>query len=172
MKYPFPFSCSLRTLASSLVVLFFTTLVFGESEKLTVTLLCTGSGSVKETETTYVNQRVRSGDEKSSGFGTVQSTVSKSFNGTAYVEIVEPFARIRPPNAMVPTLSSGEDGWFEIKKLEITENEITGVVRFNVLNKPKLRIDRLTGIMTLEGGLSSFEGECEPYDPETAKKRF
>lgn len=142
------------------------------SNSTNIHLICTGSGSAAETETTYMNERTKTDTGKEKSFGTVQQNVTKSFNGTAYIDIIPPFARIRPPNAMVPTLSSGDEGWFEIKKLEITETEITGVIRFNILNKPKIRIDRLSGNVEISGPYSEFSGQAKAYDPEKAEKLF
>ena len=42
----------------------------------------------------------------------------------------------------------------------------------NGLNKPKLRIDRSTGIITIANGLNDFTGACDLVTHDPAKRKF
>jgi hypothetical protein len=50
------------------------------------------------------------------------------------------------------------------------ENRGTGVVHINFANQPKLRIDRMTGKLSMSGGLSDFSADCSAAD--TSKPKF
>jgi hypothetical protein len=80
--------------------------------------------------------------------------------------------RLRLPRAMLPAIRGGEDGWFKVKSIKITENEITGSVAVNLVNNPKLRIDRVTGAISISGKAGDYSGRCERYDPATVQRAF
>ena len=135
-----------------------------------LTLLCTGTGSKMKSQTTFVNTYNR--DKKKFDYGTARTMGRQEFSGTAYVEISGNTARVKLPNNMVPPLNSGNNGWFNVHGFFANDREFTGELKINGLNKPDLRIDRNTGLMTLEGGLSEFSGQCEPYDGSPASRKF
>ncbi len=66
----------------------------------------------------------------------------------------------------------GEGGWFEMKDLVVGGDEITGTVPINVANHPKLRIDRRSGSIAMDGKVGAFAGQFEPYDPANEKRAF
>jgi hypothetical protein len=72
---------------------------------------------------------------------------------------------------MVPALmSGGTEGWYPIEDLNIGDSEITGVVHINMLSQPKLRIDRMTGKLSLSGGFGDFSGDCSAVDTSARLK--
>ena len=60
------------------------------------------------------------------------------------------------PRSMLPPIRGGEDGWFKIKSIEVSDREITGSVAVNAFNNPKLRVDRYTGAISLSGKAGDF----------------
>jgi len=76
------------------------------------------------------------------------------------------------PRAMLPAIRGGENGWFQIRSIEINRSEITGSIAVNVLNNPKLRIDRVTGAISISGKAGDYAGRCTKYDPETVERAF
>ncbi len=76
------------------------------------------------------------------------------------------------PQTMLPTFRGGENGWFKIKNLEINETEMTGSVAVNFINNPKLRIDRVTGSISISGRSGHYAGQCARYDPDTVERAF
>ncbi len=83
---------------------------------------------------------------------------------------------IRGPESLRPAMSgSGQDGWRELTEVGITDNEITGRISYNWVNRPHVEIDRTTGEVRISqgnvlSGRSSFVGECERV--ETDRPRF
>ncbi len=73
---------------------------------------------------------------------------------------------------MLPPIHGGDDGWFKLKSIEVTDREITASVAVSALNNPKLRIDRYTGMISISGKAGDFTGRCEKYDPATEHKAF
>ncbi len=147
----------------------FSGLAHGQDAATDITLICNGTGSVMATQTTFVNTYDRK--SKSHEFGTAQTTGREQFSGSGNVEISGNFGRIKLPSALMPPIRSDNGGWFNIQDLFMNDREITGVIRINGLNKPKLRIDRTTGSITLSGGLGDFSGQCDAVDKD-AKRRF
>ncbi|MBI0530885.1 hypothetical protein [Sphingomonas sp. TX0522] len=76
-------------------------------------------------------------------------------------------ARLRIPAAMRPKISSGKDGWFDVRKLSVTDRLISGEIKFNFMNKGRFEIDRASGVLTTAGGQKA---QCEKIDTE--KRRF
>jgi len=171
MSSPFPrFVASvLRVLGLTVLTIALTGAVRAEESK-DLTLIYSGSGTVSSNQTSFQNKY--NWKTKSYESGTSNTLVRKPFTGSGYVEISNGTARIKLPKAMVPLLSGDSDGWFPIEGFFMNANEITGTVRINFLNKPKLRIDRGSGQISLEGGLGDFIGQCDKVDSNPAKKRF
>jgi hypothetical protein len=104
--------------------------------------------------------------------GIVQTQTRRPFSGNGTVEISAGTGRMRIPDPMIPVLMSGDtDGWYPIEDLFSNDREITGVVRINMLNQPKMRIDRMTGKLSVSGGLSDFSADCRALDTQ-AKPKF
>jgi len=136
-----------------------------------ITLSCQGQGSVMATQTTTVNQ-YQPGKAGHSQAGVATTQTRRPYSGTGTVELKTGVARMRVPDAMVPVLMSGStEGWYPIEELNLAEREITGVVHINFLSQPKLRIDRVTGKITLVGGAGDFSGDCSAVDAN-AKPKF
>jgi hypothetical protein len=136
-----------------------------------ITLSCQGQGSVIATQTTTVNQ-YQPGKPGHNQSGVATTQTRRPYTGTGTVELKTGVARMRVPDAMVPALmSGGTEGWYPIEELNLGEREITGVVHINFLSQPKLRIDRITGKLTLHGGAGDFLGDCSAIDA-SAKPKF
>lgn len=132
-------------------------------------LSCDGQGSVLATQSTTLNQYDFKNKENKAGLA--QTQVRRPFKGNGMVEISTGAARMRIPDPMIPVLGSGDSkGWYPIEKLVVSDNEFTGVVHINFMNQPKLRIDRLTGKLSMSGGLSDFAADC--VKAEASKPKF
>jgi hypothetical protein len=80
--------------------------------------------------------------------------------------------RVRMPRTMLPPIRGGEDGWFKLKSIEVSDREITASIAVNVMNNPKLRVDRYSGNISISGKAGDFTGRCQPYDPATQRRAF
>ncbi|MER2009865.1 MAG: hypothetical protein ABS939_20720 [Psychrobacillus sp.] len=133
------------------------------------TLLCQGSGSVLET-------RVSNGmeyDEKAHSYKKMTSTSTtdhRAFSGTINVEISSNTVRMKLPHELIPLLNKAQDGWLTLENTFVGDKEITGVLHLNALNKPKVRIDRVTGQLSLSSGLEDFNGNCNKVDFNSGPK--
>lgn len=144
-------------------------LAAGVADPQTLSLACGGEGAANRVTTTSAFGFDNHGN---SATGTAWGQRSVGFGDQVMVEINGATGRIRMPRAMLPPMHGGKDGWFEIKNLRWSENEITGSVGVNPFNNPKLRIDRLQGYLGLNGKAGDFSGRCEPYDPATVVRKF
>ena len=128
-----------------------------------LTLSCDGQGTVMATQSTTVNQYDFKHKENKTGIA--QTQVRRPFSGNGVVEIASGTGRMRIPDPMIPKLMSGDsNGWYPIESLFVGDREITGVVHINFLNQPKLRIDRLTGKLSMSGGMGDFSADCSAAD--------
>ena len=133
------------------------------------TLVCNGSGSVSDTQTTQAQEySYKSHSYEKSVTGT--TSVRKPFSGIANVEISGSSVRLKLPHDLVPRLSDGRDAWYVLNNPFVGDREITGAIRFNTFNKPKVRINRMTGQITVVSGFAEFNGNCSVADSHAAPK--
>ncbi|CAB3798325.1 hypothetical protein LMG28688_04701 [Paraburkholderia caffeinitolerans] len=135
----------------------------------TTALLCQGSGTVLDSQVS--NGMVY--DEKTHSYtkSTSSSTTShRPFSGAVNVEIAGGSVRMKLPHDLVPKLNSAQEGWFALENAFVGDREITGILHLNALNKPKVRIDRMTGQLTLASGFEDFSGSCAKVDSTSGPK--
>lgn len=140
------------------------------AEPIDLHLLCRGSGNASTgTEATATSRDWSTGQ-------TVETTVSGSenqgFQDDVRIDIADQGGRIRLPAALLPPIRGGKNGWFELRKVEATRDEITAVATINLLNKIKLRLDRLSGAASFTTRDGNFHGRCIAYKPETEQRAF
>lgn len=139
-----------------------------EETVLAIHLICAGGGLHASGETATM---VRGTDFANPV--RVTRTVRSNYEDEAEVEITGDKGRIRVPVGVKPGVrSGGNDGWWDLKNLRITPNEIKAKVSLNFINKPTIRIDRRTGNIAIRGRTGTFNGYCEAYDPATTPRRF
>lgn len=132
-------------------------------------LVCLGRGSANKptSSTAYVTD-----NHGNSASANVIGNRTVPFDDQVNLWIEGSDGRIRMPQTMLPPLRGGEDGWFKIKNLEVSENEITGSVAVNVINNPKLVVDRRTGLIRLSGKAGNYIGECQRFTPGDMPQKF
>jgi hypothetical protein len=101
---------------------------------------------------------------------TQQSTVGFEDQLQLWIEGEE--GKVRMPRTMLPIIHGGDGGWFDLKNIKVTANEITASVAINFMNKPKLILDRLSGTVSLAGKVGQFNGHCQKFDPDTVRRAF
>jgi hypothetical protein len=132
-------------------------------------LVCVGAGSANKVTNTYAYGADNNGN---SAWANVTGNRTVPFDDQVNLWIEGNQGRLRMPRTMLPKLHGGEGGWFEINDLKMDENEITGSVAVNFANHPKLRIDRITGAISLSGKAGDYSGHCSAYDPATVQRAF
>jgi len=136
----------------------------------TLHLVCLGAGSANRFSSTSIYGMISSGQ---SAWGQAMSERSVGFDDQVDVEVNEAgTSRIRLPRAMLPRLRGGKDGWFELNDVKITDAAITGTAQVNVINSPKVRLDRMTGRVSISGKAGDYSGECRKFDPAAVERKF
>ena len=125
-------------------------------------LVCLGAGAATRNAAIY-------GD---GGTATIIGNRDTPFDDQVNLSIENGEGRLRMPRAMLPALHGGEGGWFKLKNVHVTDTEITASVAVNPLNSPKLRLDRLTGAISLSGKSGDYSGRCAKYEPATTQRAF
>lgn len=132
-------------------------------------IVCAGGGYANRVDQSTAQVRNNYGDTATA---TVQSQNRVGFNDQLQLWIEGDEGRIRMPPSMLPLLRGGEDGWFKLSSIEVTDNEIRATVRVNLINNPKLRLDRLTGSVSLAGKAGNYVGQCQKFDPQSVQRQF
>lgn len=86
------------------------------------------------------------------------------------VELTGEEGRIRLPRVTLPALRGGNGGWFKLSNIQMTDRAITGSAAVNPLNRPKVHIDRMTGVISINGMNGNYTGRCEAV--EASARRF
>lgn len=136
---------------------------------LVLHLVCGGAGTATKPDFTFVDGSTSYGSEFSA---TAMGTRDRNFADEVSVRLDDADPRIRLPRSMLPPARGGKDGWFKIKNLKITDQDITGSAAVNFINNPKFRLDRITGSISISGKAGDYSGRCEPFDPATAPRKF
>lgn len=132
-------------------------------------LICAGGGAASKPQA----DRVYSvGPYGESAGATVVTRRDSPFSDSVNVEISGQSGRIRLPRTMLPPIHGGSEGWFELTDLRVGEHVITASAKVNFMNRPKVRIDRLTGAISIDGKVGQFSGQCSAYDPAAVRRRF
>ncbi len=153
----------------ALTLLFTSSLALADDPATRLDLVCVGAGSANRPSNTYAYAQNNNGG---SAWANIVGNRSVPFDDQVNLWVAGSEGRIRMPRTMLPPLHGGEDGWFKINSLKVGENEITGSVGVNFMNKPKLRIDRLTGAISIAGKAGDYSGRCVRYDPSEASRAF
>lgn len=88
------------------------------------------------------------------------------------VEIIEKIGRIRLPRNILPMLHGGKDGWFRLAGIKQEENAITAKASVSLVKSLEVRINRVSGTISIDGSGRSFDGLCQPYNLATQKRAF
>ena len=140
---------------------------FCQAESLSLSCEGTGSRPAAASTTGFAYSNGQMATVTGTTYYEVQST------DRVTVEIAGDSGRIRVPLTMIPLVQGGgQDGWWKLDHLLVSDTEITGSFSLNFLNKPRVRIDRRDGSISIHGLSHSFQGECEKFDPDAASRKF
>jgi|JI6StandDraft_1071083.scaffolds.fasta_scaffold09300_7 hypothetical protein len=134
-----------------------------------INLVCRGAGAANKVTSSQAYAWDNYGNSASAN---VVGNRSVPFQDQVNLWIEGDKGSIRMPPTMLPPIRGGKDGWFEIKSIKISDSEITGKVGVNFMNSPKIRIDRMTGNISISGKAGDYVGRCQKYDPATATRAF
>jgi hypothetical protein len=118
-------------------------------------LTCVGSGAANKADTETVYGAENSGN---SAWPTMHERRREAFRDRVEIRIAGEQGRIRLPQAMLP---AGGDGWFKLGDLKLSERTLTAATAVDLMNRPKVRIDRATGAIRISGAAGSYDGVCQ-----------
>jgi hypothetical protein len=107
-----------------------------------------------------------------SGSSSVMGREMESEDDEIMVDVTGADGRVRIPDRWLPPLHNRTaDGWRTLSSLTVSDTEIRGRFAINLLLRPALVINRLTGRIDVVGQ-GRFAGECHPYQPGVTPRRF
>lgn len=125
-------------------------------------LTCVGAGTANKPALTSVNGY--------GGSATISSQRDRDFTDQVDVRLFTGDDRIRLPRTMLPPVRGGNDGWFKLKNVVADARSIRASAAVNLLNNPKVFIDRVTGTISISGKGGDYSGQCEVVDATAAPK--
>jgi hypothetical protein len=144
--------------------------VAAQAQDDALNLICFGTGAKLEGQPTNTLEwdrydhkyRVKNGYE----------TQMRDFETAVTVQIQGNDGRIRLPKKLVPPINSGGDDqhWWQLDDVRVTGDTIDAGYRLNGMNKPKIKIDRTTGAISIKGFGQNFTGRCDKAD--AGQRRF
>ena len=133
-------------------------------------LICVGAGTAAKLSSTNGSVYDNRGN---SAWGELLSRRDTPFDDQVNIDIsADGSGRIRMPRAMLPVIRGGKDGWFELGSIKMTDSDITAAAEVNFMNKPRVRLDRITGAINISGKAGNYSGECQAYDPASTPRKF
>ena len=133
------------------------------SDKLVknLNLECKGMGSIVSSMSKY---------DQNTGT-TSQTNYKDRINSTINVYINNNESWIQIPTSLLPPIRNKKpNNRYDIYNLDILEDSITGKFKLNFANKPKMTLDRYSGLLSYKGLGVSFTGKCKKVD--RSKKIF
>lgn len=133
-----------------------------------VSLICSGSGDASRlsgSSTIVTDQNGNAVTARS------QSQTTQGFEDQVDVVIDGSASRIRLPRVMLPTVRGGKNGWFRLTDLVVTDTDYTASAKVNLINHPKIRLDRRTGAISIDGKSGHYAGVCNKA-PDNQPSRF
>lgn len=148
----------------------FSVLLIGQAFAEDLSLACSGNGTYSQPSTSTATVRNPTTGRSTTATGTTTRTVGIS--AQVRFEIRGDSARILMPPQMTPPINDGSDnGWWELDRLVVTPETITGRFSVNVFNKPTVHIDRMNGTIEVDGNFRYyFLGQCERTETPTAPR--
>lgn len=105
------------------------------------------------------------------GSATIIGKKDRGFADQVDVRLFNGDDRIRMPRTMLPGIRGGREGWFKLKDVVADARSIRASAAVNVINNPKVFIDRVTGTISISGKAGDYSGQCEVIDA-TAPAKF
>lgn len=151
------------------------------AENKDINLVCGGAGSANKSDVinAYGSNNgsiIGSGGGFATYQGNSQATVvgtrSQAFQDQVAIEISPNSGRLRMPRVMLPIFRGGKNGWFKLTDIAYSPREITATISVNFMNRPKLRLDRYTGAVSISGKAGDYTGQCKSFDPDRTRRAF
>lgn len=144
--------------------------VISSSSANALTLICEGQGYAPEISTGFAFFNNNTGG---SAWGSGIKSREAQFRDSVEIRIEGASGAIQLPPVLVPKINlGGQQGWWKLAGIQISDAQISAHFSLNFVNSPTFQIDRYTGRMRLVGFKMAFSGDCKAVDTSSAQKKF
>ena len=163
----------------TLVCLFLSSNLFAFEDLM---LTCEGVGRNVKSSSINMNQQQnfdssKAWDLNNSTSSTGSITTKENFNANITVLFSEKGSWIQIPLSLTSGLNKMANAFKKDKKnkwdmydIDISDEELRGRFKLNVVNKPQVVVNRYSGTITMDGLGNGFNGKCSKVD--VSKKQF
>lgn len=131
-------------------------------------LTCIGGGVTSEQEGSYGTYFAPNGQMHS---GVIYTPSQKNYEENVLIEIFgNSSGRVRLPRSILPSIRGGNDGWFDLRNIVISQNEISAEAKVNFVNHPKIIIDRVRGTIFIDARRGAYNGRCQRQSEQTTRQ--
>jgi hypothetical protein len=131
-------------------------------------LVCVGGGSHLQETSSFAVARNNYGG---SAWGQAVGVGHAGYEDEVSIDITDGDGKIRLPRVLLPPIHGGDDAWFKLTNLVEGEREITGSANVNLVTHPKIRLDRYSGAVSIDGRMGTFTAQCQKVD-QNAQRQF
>lgn len=124
-------------------------------------VVCMGGGSHKQEYSTFAFARNNYGG---AAWGQSVGVGREGYSDTVSIDIENGEGKIRLPRVLLPPIHGGDNAWFKLTNLKQDDREITASASVNLVTHPKIRLDRYSGVISIDGHMGTFTAQCEKVD--------
>ncbi len=111
--------------------------------KAPLSLTCYGDGEIRQV----------------GGSGTTD-TRKPTYHGHVELRLFDGNDRIQLPPGFRPGTNPRDDGWYKVKNLKMSEDDVIGNAAVSFIDKPFFRVALVSGRLDISGLMGTFVGEC------------
>ncbi len=100
------------------------------------------------------------GEIRQSAGGGTTDTRKPTYHGRVELRLFDGNDRIQLPQAFRPPGNPHDDGWYKVKNLKISEDDVIGNGSVSFIDKPFFRVELFSGRIDINGISGDFVGEC------------
>ena len=124
-------------------------------------VVCVGGGSHLQENSAFATARNNFGG---AAWGQSVGIGHAGYEDAVSIDIVDGEGKIRLPRVLLPPVHGGKDAWFKLTDLVQGDREITASANVNMVTHPKIRLDRYSGVISINGRMGTFTAQCQKID--------
>lgn len=100
------------------------------------------------------------GEIRQAGAASTPETRKTRYHGYVELRLFDGNDRIQLPQGFRSTANSHDDGWYKVKNLKASDDDIIGNAIISFIDKPFFRAELFSGRIDISGLSGTFAGEC------------
>jgi hypothetical protein len=124
-------------------------------------LVCVGGGAHLQENSVFAMAHNNYGG---AAWGQSVGISHDGYEDAVSIDIVNDEGKIRLPRVLLPPIHGGDSAWFKLTDLKLSNREITGSANVNIVTHPKIRLDRYSGTISINGRMGTFTAQCQKVD--------